>query len=196
MGFSDELTRALELTENRFVIGARGLEAPGGDKLSLIKNRVYAMGASSSPDLIFVTGVSETAITYRSWPFHEGKEHRVQTWVARDQIARGTRTYLQAYGRHMDKKFKRSLEDLMDGGKGMAEKLSDYNKIFVAVKSKMGGDPWYTAEKYGNVGGLSDPPSAIVEIETIAKVLPKIKQDKDLEIIKVSNKMLHTKDFQ
>lgn len=195
MGFSDELTRELELTESRFVIGARGLEAPGGDKLSLLKNRVYAMGASSSPDLIFVTGVTDDVVTYRK--LHNiDKELKIQPWIARDLISKGTRSYLSMYGRHLDSAFKRSLEDLMDGGKGKPEKLADYKKIYVAVKSKMGGDPWYTAEKYGNVGGLNGPPTTVVEIETVAKNLASIKKDSALEVIKTSNKPLHQKDFK
>ena len=185
MGFSDELTKAL--TESRFVIGARGLEAPGGDKLSLLKNRVYAMGASSSPDLIFVTGVTDDVVTYRKL-YNIDKELKIQPWIARDLISKGTRSYLSMYGRHLDSATKRSLEDLMDGGKGKPEKLADYKKIYVAVKSKMGGDPWYTAEKYGNVGEIS---TGIVEIATVSRNLTKIKKDSSLEVVKVANNPIH-----
>jgi hypothetical protein len=71
----------------------RGLVATA--PFSLIPGRVYAMGASSSPDIITVDYVTGDRIGYHK----RGSAPRViERWIGEDLIARGQATFTARYG--------------------------------------------------------------------------------------------------
>ena len=189
------------LDESGFVIGARGLEKPA-DKILIQPGVKYHMGASSSPDTIFVTKVDDNAVHYVNWPYYGAKESRMQRWIAQDLISKGVATFLKSgytsypWGKAMAKRYK----SLMDGKKVKPERLSDYERIKVylgpASADNRGKDLWREAEMYGNVGGEKIPGetsgfawepgdySMFLSVETTKSSLQKIKKDKRFRILK------------
>lgn len=185
------------LEESRLVIGAGGLQKPGGGKVSILPNREYWLGASSSPQHIIVTKVSDDRVTYRTYPYD--KDHFIQKWIAADLIEKGSTTHLKRYGQYMGPEDKRSLEDLLKGGKGKKVSLKDFEQVTVLVGKGKGHeerDLWREAERYGNVGGLAGPSGDMsgtahdfrYEIDTNRKVLKKLQKDKRFEVMKVSKR--------
>lgn len=174
-----------EAVTRRAVIGAKGLEKPGGDKLSVLPNRVYWLGASTSPKMIFVTGVSGDKVTYKSYPFEQGSDHVIELWIARDLIAKGTTTHLKTYGKYMTPRLKKSLEDMLVGGEGSPEKLKDYMRVEVTVTAAPGitGDLWREAERYGSVGGIEKDGVYHYAITTDNMTLAELKKDKQFKIV-------------
>lgn len=168
-------------------IGPSGLEDTESG-ITLQKGAMYGLGASSSPTLVILTDVSDTKVKYVAYPF-DGSPLSMEAWIAKDLLARGTRTWLKTHGQY-DSKRRSSMESLLKGGKGRTEKLSDWKKIVVeAVSSEPGKDEWRAAEEYGNVAGInSDEHDEVYEIETFQKELPEIKKDKRLKILKVKNR--------
>lgn len=193
MGFSKRLAEAVEvdgddLREAGFVIGARGLEKPSGGKLNILPKRVYWMGASSSPSMVFVTAVKGDSVSYLNSPF-DGSPRRMQKWVAKDLIDKGTRTHLKMYGQHMDKRLKRSLEDMLDGGAGKSEKLADYQLQYALVRpAKEGEDLWREAERYGGVGGVEVDGVMHYEIRLSGAALRELRANKKFVVVKTDKK--------
>lgn len=59
---------------------------------------IYAMGASSSPDLIEVVYVTDDRIGYKK-PFGRDASTKViERWIGEDLIARGEKTFKERYG--------------------------------------------------------------------------------------------------
>lgn len=189
MNLADQLHEA-----RGFVIGAGGLEKPSGDKVNVLPNRIYYLGASSSPKMIFVTSVSGDKVKYRSYPFEQGGDATIEMWIAKDLIQKGSTRQLKTYGKYMEPRLKRSLEDLLNGGNGKPEKLSDWERVYIMVSPGEGaqerGDAYYTAELYGNVGemNMKGKPGRQLEIHTTRRTLDDIKADKRLKVLKVSKK--------
>lgn len=175
-------------TAGGYVVGPGGLEAPESN-ITLQKGAMYGLGASSSPNLVILTDVSDTKIKYLNYPYN-GSPSTMEAWIAKDLLAKGTRTYLRTYGSHIDKKLKSSMESLLKGGKGISENMNDWKQVTIqAVAADPGKDEWRAAEEYGNVGGLDDPEHGqIYEIEAFNSEVPKIKKDKRLKVLKVVNR--------
>ena len=186
MGLADQMQEA---RGGRFVIGAGGLEAPSGKQINIQPNRSYWLGASTSPKHIFVTGVTDDTITFREYPYN--KDQRIQAWIGRDLIQKGTTTHLQHYSKFMDPGLKASLTDMLNGGKGKPEKLSDHQPVDVLVKpapGHEGEDLWYAAERYGGVGGLEIKGVMHYDIATDGARLKELKKDKKFTIVKTKNR--------
>lgn len=171
-----------------YAIGPGGLTLTEGG-ITLQKGAMYGMGASSSPDLVILTDVSDDKVKYVSYPFN-GSPRTIEAWIAKDLLAKGTRQRLKQYGKYMDPKTKSSMESLLKGGKGRSENMNDWKQVTVqAIASEPGVDQWRAAEQYGNVGGLDDDKHGMIyEIETFQKTVPEIKKDKRLKVLKVSNR--------
>ena len=190
MGLSQQLQAARLSEGRRGIIGPGGIGRPSGSQLNIQPNRIVWMGASSSPQMVFITKVSDDAIRYLSYPFEDSKEHYVQKWIGQDLIAKGTETHLKHYAKYIESGLKRSLDDILAGKPGRAEKLSDWKRVYVLVKAAPGlDDVWRAAEEYGNVGGLGEPgPNMQYEIHTDNRTVPKIKADKRFTFVKTSSK--------
>lgn len=171
-----------------YVIGPRGLQEPESG-ITLQKGAMYGLGASSSPSLVILTDVSDTKVKYVTYPF-SGSPLTMEAWIAKDLLAKGTRTYLRNGGSYIDKKLKSSMESLLKGGKGISENMNDWKQVTIqAVAAEPGKDEWRAAEEYGNVGGLDDPEHGMIyEIESFNSEVPKIKKDKRLKVLKVVNR--------
>lgn len=174
--------------EAGYAIGPGGLQNTESG-ITLQKGAMYAIGASSSPQLVILTEVSDSKIKYVTYPF-DGSPSTMEAWIAKDLLAKGTRTYIRTYGSHMDKKLKSSMQSLLNGGKGIAENMNDWKRVTIqAVAAEPGKDEWRAAEEYGSVGDLDDPEHGqIYEIEAFNSEVPKIKKDKRLKVLKVVNR--------
>ncbi len=101
------------VNEVRGVIGGKGLQKL--KKIAIFKDHEYYIGASSSPEHIVVTKVTDDAIHYRKSPYK--KELRVERWVGEDLIAKGTATWLKSgYVKYQPERAKR-LRAAMAGKK-------------------------------------------------------------------------------
>lgn len=190
---------AQQLEEAMYTIGSHGLEKPEGENVSILKDRIYYLGASSSPTMIIVTRVKPDRFWYKSYPFNES-ERVIETWIGKDLIARGSRTHLKTYGKYMSAKEKKSLESLLKGGKGTPVNIKDYEHIQVELGKGKGyedKDLWRAAEEYGNVGGTTGPsgddkltaPDYVYTVFSMERRgLEKLKRDKRFKVLKVTNR--------
>lgn len=173
----------------RFVIGAHGLEKPR--TIKIVPHRIYAMGASSSPDLVYVTSATADRIHYKRYPFH-GKELVVERWIGEDLMAQGTRTYLSQWAQHMDPALRNSMESVLQGGDGKAIDVRDYEPVMVVVEatgargSGRANDPWDAAEQYGGVGSFEKDGRTLYEIHTDRGRLNKLQTDRRFRIVSTS----------
>jgi hypothetical protein len=79
----------------RGIIGSRGIEPTISSRV--LPGHLYALGASSAPDIVYVTEVTDDRIKFLKWPY-TGKEQIVERWIGEDLIARGTENHLKLYG--------------------------------------------------------------------------------------------------
>lgn len=188
MSIAGQLGSALA-ESNRMVIGSSGLGKPSGAKLSVLPNRVYWLGASSSPQMIFVTAVTDDRVSYKSYPFERSSDNKIEMWIARDLIAKGTTTHLKTYGKYMSPRLKQSLEDMLSGGEGKPEKLKDYLRVEATVKAAAGvqGDLWREAERYGGVAGTEKDGVTLYVITTNNATLAELKKDKQFAVVSVKD---------
>lgn len=68
------------------------------ESVSLTKGHVYAMGASSSPDMIQIDYVTDDRIGYHRTYKWDGKVSVIERWIGEDLIAQGERTFKARYG--------------------------------------------------------------------------------------------------
>lgn len=159
---------------------------------TIFPNQVYYMGASSDPNGIFVTKVTDEAITYRDL-YSMGSERRVQRPIGDDLIQKGSETWLKGpYGKHFPREAKK-LRTLLAGKKQPPANPADYMRHTVKVvavnpptgKVSRANDPYYKAEQYGNVGIMKDPKRGdVYEISSVTgKKLKKLKADKAFKIL-------------
>jgi len=66
-------------------------------KIDLVPGHVYAMGASSSPDLITVDYVTDDKIGYHK-TYGDSPKRFVERWIGEDLIAQGEATFKSRYG--------------------------------------------------------------------------------------------------
>lgn len=179
-------SRSVTAAGGGFRIGPGGLEETKSG-ITLQPNTLYFMGASSSPDLIYVTDVSDDRVDYISYPFYEtsGKlksPKGEQRWVAEDLIIQGSETWLKNEG-STDPKLAKSLKNMLAGKKGTKEKIDTYEPWTVLTVSTTGKDEWRTAEEYGGVAGLDWEGEQAYEINTTKGEIPAIEKDKALKIV-------------
>jgi len=169
------------ITETRGVLGAGGLSQPKGTQVHLQPNTAYYMGASSSPSMIIIKSVSDDIISYIGQPFNKGSQVRkIQTWVGRDLIQKGTSQWLKMYAKYQPQLAK-ELKSLLYG-KPVKPNGDRFMSVKVIVQATKEGDMWRDAEQYGNVGGFSDDPSKY-EIVTNKGALEKLKKDKNFKVL-------------
>lgn len=174
---------ARELGEAMYSLGGGGMKKLGGEPVSILPGREYWMGASSSPKHIVVTAVSGNTVTYRQYPFK--KDSRIEKQIAADLIMRGSQSHLKRYGRYMSAARKKSLEDLLKGGKGKKVNIKDFQPVRVWVKQAGGPkkDMWRAAEEYGGVGGLELEGEDVYEINSTYGDLKRLQRDNRFEVI-------------
>lgn len=173
------------------VIGPGGLEKPKGSGLTLQEGAAYWLGASSSPQMVILTDVTDKMVSYKRYPF-TGPAQKLERWIASDLLARGTAQHLKQYGSHMDPELKRSLESLLRGGKGRKEDPDDYRPVTITLApadAQAGKDLWYAAEEYGGVGGEEQPDGTMhYLVDTQKKNVDQAKSDPRFKVLKVENR--------
>ena len=178
------------LDETMYAIGSGGLRRLGG--MTVFPNQVYYMGASSSPDGIFVTRVTDDTVTYKQL-YSMGKEQRIQRPIADDLIRQGTETWLKSgYSKYHPERA-RKFKALLAGKKQPPEKEEDYVRWEVDAvatnpptgKMTRETDPWYRAEEYGNVGSSEDPKHGTVyNITSVTGLeLKRLRKDKAFKVL-------------
>jgi hypothetical protein len=169
----------------RGVIGARGIEPASSFRVE--PHRIYALGASDSPDLVYVTSVTPNTIHYKASPFH-GKERVIERWIGEDLIAKGTRRWMSTYGRRRpDSPITKSMESSLAGGPGHAANVKGFEPWHVVVVARKPGghDLWFQAERYGNVAGQEGKGGRMFyEIDTDWERLSKIRRDPHFRIVR------------
>lgn len=149
-----------------YAITSGGLK-PLQTDIKLYEKRTYYLGASSDPDMIYITDIDDNLITYRKYPYH--KDLRIETNIGKDLIIKGTNTRiknLQQWKKAeigeqvpwIDNQIK-ELQKKLQGEKTKKEDLDDYYKVdwkIVADKTKFKDTEEfysYVGTKYASVSG-------------------------------------------
>jgi len=186
------------LAETIYSIGAGGLTPVKTGRILIQPGVTYHMGASSSPNMIFVTNVDDRFIWYKTTPFYRSSESKIDRRSGEHLIWQGVQTFLKGpyvaypWGKKIEKKYRA----LIGGKEVKPEKLSDYQRMRVVVgptEKTVGQDFWRHAESYGNVTGKRIPVGSgfeksrdlTYEIEMDKKVVGKIRKDKNFHILDV-----------
>jgi hypothetical protein len=171
-----------------YIVGPGGLVDPL--KINVEPGCIYGLGASSSPQMVYVTHVDDKSITYKAYPFHGG-DKKIERWIGEDLMAKGSKTLLHTRGELLSPELKQSLQSTLSGGRGVHIDPKQFEPVMVVVLPTVPGgksraeDPWYWAEQYGNVGGRETPAGYEYEIETNQKGLANIKKDHRFKIVRV-----------
>lgn len=160
------------------VIGPKGLEKP--QKINIVPNREYFMGASSSPSHIVVTKADDKMITYRKYPY--ASDQKIQRWIGEDLIAKGTKTWLSGpYAKYHPETVK-SLRDLIRGGKGKKVNPKDFEHVSVQLDLDPGisfNDGYTFVKGWGVLTGTPhDEGKDYWEVETERRNVNKLKKDR------------------
>lgn len=158
-----------------YVVGPEGLEEPRKG-ITLQPNTIYWIGASSTPSMVLVTKVTDDSIEYMD-PYNKQKR-KIQRWIGEDLITKGSSRWLSTYAKYQPE-FAKSIRSMLNGGKGKIEKLSDWDRVRITVKSKdPSKDLWREAEAYGNVRGLDDTDGGMLyQIDGFRNEVEKVKKD-------------------
>ena len=154
-------------TTTRYAIGS-SLSAP--KTIAIVAGRTYYMGASSSPERIFVLSVQGDAVYYYrcadlTYNRQATARVRIERWIAEDLIARGMASRLATLKTSnaplrtpawVPAEIAR-IEALIAGQETAPEYLETYLGETITLVSTLPGDAWYVAEEYGNVGGITLP---------------------------------------
>jgi hypothetical protein len=178
-------------------IGAGGLTPVKSGILKIQANQVYSMGASHTPEWIYITKAPDKdgVFYYRNYPFARNKDRKGTLKYLEDLIIDGTKQELlnlQSY------KFKSSwvrdrisrIKTLLANKKAHPKNLRDYDEFDVVAFSADGTDQWRTAERYGSVAGLKNDEgewdNLRYSIEGVKRsTLQMLKRDKRLKIISI-----------
>ena len=180
----------------RGVIGPGGLRA--ASKFTVHEGRIYGLGASSSPKLVYITSATSDRIKYKPYPFHgkDVQEVIIERWIAEDLIARGTKTLydMMKRGRLYDAEIAASIEAAMTGKEARPVNIRGYERVTVNVVATKGrpprgvsreNDPWYWAEEYGGVGAREENGEYVYQITTNRRGLEELQNDKRFRVIDV-----------
>lgn len=137
----------------------------------------YYLGASSSPDLVYILDVTSTRITYMNT--YEGKPRTEDRRVVESLIADGCAT-IRARRKHLTAKsyaWEIKGQDIYEQAIGAEVPSWHFDRHTVLVTTTQ-GDPmsdknWRAAEEFGGVGGIDDK----LEIRCDGKSLADLRGD-------------------
>jgi hypothetical protein len=101
----------------------------------------YFMGASTDPQMVIVSKVSEDYVWYNSFPFK--KAEKIKKEIAADLFATGSQTWLKDPKSKTDDELRSSIESVLNGRPGERVSLDDYQFSSIQVK--------YTGENSGDL---------------------------------------------
>lgn len=189
-------------------ITSRGLVPP--QRIRLQAGHAYWLGASSSPDLVIVTGAGERHVEVCRSPWR--RTQRMERWIAEDLLAHGTRTWLEQH----DELVRRAAEgDPADAWTRIAAHRVEADRELVAAlrgllawrESPLRHDPiawqyvratcrraaghenedlWRHAESFGSVGGRGDGAGLRYEIVMHREDLGRLRGDARLVLEEVT----------
>ena len=174
---------SMPLDEVRGVIGAGGLEEPKSGRIRLQPNTIYHMGASSSPDMIVITKVTDEKIFYKVYPFKKGGGQRqIERWIGEDLITRGVGNWLKSARTKYSTKLVKEYHALM-ANKQIKPNASRLDRFEVVLQSKE--DLYSTVDQYGVLSGAAEKKDGTFEykMEVSREVIPIYKKDRRLTIV-------------
>ena len=120
------MNRAEQIIEAMYSLGGGTMRKLGSETVLVQPNTVYWMGASTSPDQIFVSKVTPEWIFYYKYPFKT--ELKIDLPIGKDLIQRGTTMRVKMYGRTLPDEAKK-LNTLLAGKSVKSNvKLQDLQK--------------------------------------------------------------------
>lgn len=138
------------LEEQMFSIGGGGLESLKS-KYLIQPNTSYWMGASSDPNLVYVTKITKDRVSYLADTSNSDKESGIQRKSFEDLVSRGTDTWLKGpYPKYYPEEVKK-FKKLVQGKSVPKEKRDDLKTYRVEVKNLTDRDIWRDLEN--NTGG-------------------------------------------
>ena len=185
----------------KYAICSGGLRAIHSKQLPLKPNTIVPLGASSSPDDVFIVSVSKERVEYLCYPYHGCRACGCERDIFDDLCATACRTNAERYiafaqselgqkldcasGMYID--LAEHLLNLLQGKNTLpVENLEDYERLRVKVRCEsreVRNDPWYICEYYGGVTGLSN---SEFSIHCARSDLNKMKQDQRIQVLEVS----------
>jgi len=165
--------------------GKGGMRELGDDKMVILPNSEYYIGASSSPDHIVVTKVDDRMIHYYKYPYK--KELRIEKPIGMDLIRQGVTTWLKSGYKKYHPELARSLQANLDGKKGSQNgkaKLQDYQYVEVEIVGNPGEDVYGIGKDYGVVKGDWDEKENKVTVSLMRQYIPELKRDKRIKSVK------------
>jgi len=150
------------IDESRFqAITGSGVRGLNGVSMALKPNMFVYMGASSSPDGIFITKIDDKYISYLNYPYGK-KEFKIETAIGRELIHSGTNTWLNSgYTRYHPDTAKK-LQAILDGKSVKEDDVKDYRYVeakvspteamIKAADKEYGGDVWRYIENKLQIG--------------------------------------------
>jgi len=155
------MSRADSILEVFHAVAQTGLRPLSGKQMRLAKNMYVYMGASSSPDGIFITGIDDKYIHYLKYPY-TGTPFKIENSIGRDLIRQGLDTWLSSgYVRYHPDTAKK-LQKILDGKTVAPDDIKDYRYVSVEVQptaamiqaanKNYGGDVWRYIENTMRIG--------------------------------------------
>ena len=183
------------------VIGAGGLQRQTGIKL--FPNTAYWMGASTSPDMIVVTAVTDDRVTFASYPYTKTRSDMIRYVMG--LIADGTKTHMKQYAAYIDPKQKATWEKNLKGEKGPLngkQKLQDFQYVLVTCAANGKTRDLYGETKaYGVLVGYYESGSSkaidgketsTIKVQRVS--VPQMKADPAFDVVKVGRKVVESAD--
>lgn len=176
-----------------------GMQKVGGEPIHVMANTVYYLGASSSPDQVYVKSADDKFVTLAKYPYKNF--YKMETPIFKNLAYKGTKRYLEMYGSVLSNEpTVKSMKKLVTGKPGTKFPLDDFLPYeVIVVATDYGKDPknlrnirnndlWYAAEQYGGVGGLKHKGEDAWIISTYGAELKKLKKDKLFKIVKTTKR--------
>lgn len=142
-----------------FLIGARGLEKIGGEKICIYPGGVYGYGYSDSPDRIVVTDISGEWVTFYRYPYTDEKRQREQMKMFRNIAQKGTQKMLARHQNYAGtvpaadlpewmRKEINHFRSVLAGVEGLQWDRDEMIQVGVRVRYRGTGDGWSEFEKF------------------------------------------------
>lgn len=192
-----------------YVIGAGGLvPLADGPSLPILPNRIYHHGSSSSPDSIYVTRVTDTRISYHSYPYGGTSEQTHERDITEYLIKEGCQTQIQNLLNYEKSSLIRKAglrlpewmnlliidyRNLLEGNNTLPEvDRMDYVPMLAIVRCTnrdcRDNDPWYHCETYGGVSSTKDDLGTLYHIHCYAKDVKQMKLDPTITIVETKQR--------
>jgi len=173
------------LKEAQYSLGGGGMKKLGDEKILILPNTEYYMGASSSPDRILVKAIDDNFITFSSYPFK--KYRKIETPIGKHLIQTGTEAFIKLRGKYFPEESK-SFKANLAGKKGSRTgktKPSDVERVTVKIWGKDGGNDLYKIGKSWGVVSKWNEGDNTIEVDTERRNVKDMKKDSNIAKLKL-----------